>query len=154
MVLLGVKTWQLADALPALGPLMGRGTTVVTMQNGVQTPEEVAAAVGRDAVVPGMVKIFANLEGPGRVRHVGGPASLTFGEWAGKSSERLDALYGELTDAGISATVSDDIWKQLWSKFLFVVPFGGLGTLFDLPIVRWRAVSAAPGPSVCAVTAR
>ena len=138
VVLLGVKTWQLADALPTLRPLVSAGTVVVTTQNGVEAPEEVAAAVGRDAVVPGLVKIFANLDGPGRVRHVGGPASLTFGEWNGGSSERVAAIRAELAGADITAIVTDDVWAQLWSKFLFVVPFGGLGTLLDLPIGELR----------------
>jgi len=139
VVLLGVKTWQLAGALPALRPLISAGTVVVTAQNGVEAPEEVAATVGRDAVVPGMVKIFANLDGPGRVRHVGGPASLTFGEWDGGSSQRVATIRAELADAGITAIATDDVWMQLWSKFLFVVPFGGLGTLLDLPIGELRA---------------
>jgi hypothetical protein len=56
----------------------------------------------------------------------------------GGSPDRVDAIRAELAGAGSDALVTDDLWAQLWSKFLFVVPFGGLGTLFDLPLGELR----------------
>ncbi|MFF8691669.1 2-dehydropantoate 2-reductase [Streptomyces sp. NPDC015144] len=138
-VLLGVKTWQLADALPLLKPLMKDGTAVLTTQNGVEAPAEVAGAVGRDAVLPGSAKIITYLEGPGRIRHVGGLGSLTFGEWDNRPSERVEALRQALDGAGATAVVPQDIWAELWAKFLFVAPFGGLGAVTDAPIGALRS---------------
>ncbi|MFD3537948.1 2-dehydropantoate 2-reductase [Streptomyces sp. NPDC058662] len=133
LVLLAVKTWQLDAALPLLAPLVGpgSGTAVLTLQNGVTAPGETAAAVGRDAVLPGIAKVITLLDGPGRVRHVGGEGSLTFGEWDNRDSERVRRLQSVFTQAGVPATVPADIWAQLWAKFLFVVPFGGLGAAAD-----------------------
>ena len=37
VVLLGVKTWQVAEVMQSLGPLLGRDTLVVPLQNGVET---------------------------------------------------------------------------------------------------------------------
>ncbi|MFD9903779.1 2-dehydropantoate 2-reductase [Streptomyces sp. NPDC059063] len=132
-VLLCVKTWQLPPAIAALKPLVGPGTAVVTLQNGVEAPEQVAAEVGRDAVLPGTAKIIAHLDGPGRVRHVGGPASLAFAEWDDRASDRVARLRAALTGASVSTAAPEDIWAELWAKFLFVVPFGGLGTVADAP---------------------
>ncbi|MFI6585204.1 2-dehydropantoate 2-reductase [Embleya sp. NPDC050493] len=134
VVMLCVKTWQLPPAIAALEPLVGPGTAVVTVQNGVEAPEQVAQAIGRHAVLPGTVKIFANLDGPGRVRHVGGPAALTFAEWDNRPTERAERLRAALDTAGTTAVISADIWAELWAKFLFVVPFGGLGVATDAPI--------------------
>ncbi|MGA4837917.1 2-dehydropantoate 2-reductase [Streptomyces sp. G45] len=133
VVLLCVKTWQLPPAIAALKPLVGADTAVVTLQNGVEAPEQVAAAVGRDAVLPGTAKIIAHLDGPGRVRHVGGPATLAFAEWDDRASDRVTRLRAALADASVSVAVPDGIWAELWAKFLFVVPFGGLGTVTDAP---------------------
>jgi 2-dehydropantoate 2-reductase len=75
------------------------------------------------------------------VRHVGGPASLVIGGYhAGPSSgaQRLQALFEQ---CGVSAQASLDVWPQLWEKFLFVAPFGGLGAAVDAPIGRLRATA-------------
>jgi 2-dehydropantoate 2-reductase len=132
-VLLCVKTWQLAPAIAALAPLVGERTAIVTLQNGVDAPAEVAATFGQGAVLPGIAKIFANLNGPGRVSHAGGPASLMFAEWDNRPTARVERLRAALTDAGVATAAPEDIWAELWAKFLFVVPFGGLGAAADAP---------------------
>jgi 2-dehydropantoate 2-reductase len=134
VVVLGVKTCQLPPAIAALPPLVGLGTGVVSLQNGVEAPVEVAEAVGREAVLPGVARIFAVVDGPGRVRHVGGPASLAFAEWDNRDSARVDGLRAALGAAGVAVETSGDIWTELWAKFLFVVPLGGLGGVTDEPV--------------------
>ncbi|MFF5802048.1 2-dehydropantoate 2-reductase [Streptomyces sp. NPDC012746] len=138
LVLLAVKTWQLGAALPLLDPLVGPGTAVLTLQNGVTAPEETAAAVGRAAVLPAVAKIITMLDGPGRIRHVGGAGSLTFGEWDNRDSERVRRIRDAFTGAGVPVTVPADIWAELWAKLLFVVPFGGLGAATGATIGELR----------------
>ena len=65
-VLLCVKTSQLPSALDALGPLVGEDTAVVTVQNGVEAPEQVAARTGRGRVLPGSVRVVASMAGPAK----------------------------------------------------------------------------------------
>ncbi|MEU4394422.1 2-dehydropantoate 2-reductase [Kribbella sp. NPDC023855] len=139
-VLLGVKTWQLGEAIKSLQPLVGPGTAVVTTQNGVEAPREVADAVGQDAVLPGAVEIIAFLDGPGRVRHIGGPAKLTFGEWDNRVSERVERLRDALQASKLTAVVPADVWVALWSKFLALGSFGAVATLADAPfgVLRGR----------------
>lgn len=141
-VLLAVKTWQLPPVLESLPSLVGPGTAVITVQNGVEAPDQTAAAVGRGAVLPGIAKIFAFLDGPGRVTHAGGPASLAFDEWAptpAGPSERVTRLREAVTASGAVSPVPEDIWAELWSKMLFVVPFGGLGAALDATIGDLRS---------------
>lgn len=137
-VLLAVKTWQLPAALSLLKPLAGDGTAVLTTQNGVGAPAEVAEAFGRESVLPGSAKIITYLAGPGRIRHVGGLGSLTFGEWDNRPSARVEKLRQALDGAGVTAVVPKDIWAELWAKFLFVAPFGGLGAVTGAPIGALR----------------
>jgi len=148
VVLLAVKTWQLPPVLELLPSLIGEGTAVVTTQNGVEAPDQVAAVVGRGAVLPGIAKIFAYIDGPGRVTHAGGPASLAFDEWSrgpGAPSERVARLREAVTASGAVSPVPDDIWAELWSKMLFVVPFGGLGAALDATIGELRGVPSRRG---------
>ena len=54
VVLLAVKTWQVAEIAPALLPLLRADSAVLTVQNGVEAPEEVASVCGRSRVVAGV----------------------------------------------------------------------------------------------------
>ena len=141
-VLLAVKTWQVGALLESLPALVGPDTAVVTTQNGVEAPEQVATVVGREAVLPGIAKIFAFIEAPGHITHAGGPASLVFDEWStlpGAPSARVTRLREAVTTSGAVSPVPDDIWAELWSKMLFVVPFGGLGAALDATIGELRS---------------
>lgn len=139
LVLVAVKTWQLPDLLPGLPHLVGDDTAVLTTQNGVEAPEQVAEVVGRAAVLPAAARIFAQVSSPGVVTHLGGPATLVFGEWDDRASERTDRIREALTGAGVEATVPTGIWSALWEKFLVVVPLGGLGAALDATVGDLRS---------------
>ena len=139
VVLVAVKTWQLDAVLPMLPSLVGGGSAVVTTQNGVEAPDRVAAVVGRDAVLPGVAKIIAWVDGPGRIAHRAGPATLAFAEWSNEPSDRVARLRSALADASVDSPVPQNIWVDLWAKMLFVVPFGELGAALDLPIGGLRS---------------
>ena len=49
LALFAVKTYDNASALPLLPPLVGKSTDVLTLQNGVDSPDDVAAVVGQEA---------------------------------------------------------------------------------------------------------
>ena len=60
-VLFCVKTFDTDAAAARLGPLMGDGTAVVSLQNGVENEEKLARAVGEDHVMGGAAFIFAGI---------------------------------------------------------------------------------------------
>jgi 2-dehydropantoate 2-reductase len=133
-VLLGVKTWQVAELAPKLAPLLARDTLIVPLQNGVETPDVLAGALGARHAGGGMCAGFALIEGPGHVRHLGGVTFIRFGELDGAKSARVLALRDAFVKAGVDAAVPDDIRATLWEKLLLVVPFGSLGAVSRAPI--------------------
>lgn len=133
-VLLTTKANQLSDAVAHLGPLVGDHTGVLPLQNGIEAPGIVAEAVGEAAVLPSVVRIFTKQEGPGVVRHMGGPGTLMVAEWDNRPSPRVEALRSAFAEAGVGVPEPRDIWVEMWNKFAFVVPFGGLGAATGQPI--------------------
>ncbi len=95
-VLFCVKSYDTESAAARLAPLLGDGTAVLSLQNGVDNEEKLAAAVGTQHVVGGAAFIFAGIGEPGVVVHTGGPTSITFGELDGHSTERCAAPPREL----------------------------------------------------------
>ncbi|WP_206792338.1 2-dehydropantoate 2-reductase [Amycolatopsis sp. MtRt-6] len=134
--LLAVKTFQLADAVAALP---AGANAVITVQNGVDAPAAAARTLGRDAVLPGVAKVIAALAGPGTIRHVGGAGSLDIAEWDNRPSERVERIRAVFGAAGIASTPPADIWAELWAKFLFIAPVGGLGAVTGAPFGELRA---------------
>jgi 2-dehydropantoate 2-reductase len=104
----------------------------------VEARERLARALGDRVVVGGLCHVLASREAPGQVSVAGAPFHLTWGEPTSPTSERLEHLSALLRDAGMTVTLSPQIAVALWSKLLFVEPFGSVGaaTRSSIDIVR------------------
>ena len=153
VVLLAVKTWQVAEAAVQLPPLLGTAGAVLTLQNGVEAPDEAARVCGRERVLAGVCRIMSYVESPGHIRHAGVSARVEFGEWAGGASARAEALRGAFAGCiGVSAAVSADIAVALWEKFLFIAPFSAVGAATRKPAGVWRPVKETRALLAAAMT--
>lgn len=79
-----------------------------------------------------------NNEHSHHIRHVGGPASVEYGELDNRPSQRTEGLRDAFVRAGVAAEISRDIHVALWEKFMFVAPFGGVGAVTRAPIGALR----------------
>lgn len=146
LVLLTVKTYQNEAALPAMLPMVGPGTTVLCLQNGIDSYQAAALALGREKVLPGAAYIEAARLGPGLVRQSGSVVRIAFGEPDGSESQRGKVIEETLAAAGINAQFSRDIRQTLWSKFLFIATMAGVTSLSRetmaqiMPRPEWRPV--------------
>ena len=129
LVLVGVKAGQISDIGSDLRSMIGPETVVVPLQNGVEAPAELVAALGANPVVGGFCRIVASIAGAGRIRHDGIEPTVVIGELDGSTTARVGRLRGVLEEAGVSVEVPDNIHSALWEKFLLVAPWGGLGGL-------------------------
>jgi 2-dehydropantoate 2-reductase len=134
VVMVGVKTWQLPGAALSIRPLIGEGTLVLPLQNGVEAPNQLAETLGRGHVCGGLAKIIAAVAGPGHIRHSGVDPAIVFGELDNQPSARAEQLLRALKRSGIKAEISPDITAALWAKFLFVASWGGIGAITRAPI--------------------
>ena len=138
VVLFCVKSYDTESAAARLGPLVGEGTAVVSLQNGVDNEAKLAAAVGAEHVLGGAAFIFAGIGEPGVVVHTGGPTSITVGELDGRASERAEALVASCRAAGFGAELSPDITAVLWAKLAFICAQAGMTASVRLPIGEIR----------------
>jgi len=139
LVIVAVKTWQIAAVARAMAPLLHEHTLVVPFLNGVEAPDGLANVIGADRVLGGLSKIFALIEAPGVIRHFSAAAYVEIGEPGGGASARVDALREVFRAAGVEAGVSADIRSALWHKLLMVSSWAGLGALARSPMGVMRA---------------
>src|SRR5262245_37007589 len=140
VVLLGVKAWQVTEAAEAIRPMIGPGTFVVPLQNGVEAPSQLAAALGAEHVLGGLCGTFSWVTAPGRIRSVGAGNFIKFAELDNRSSDRVEQLRQVFERAGVNVEIPSDIHKALWEKFLLVTSFGGVGAVTRAPIGIIRTI--------------
>ena len=146
LVLLTVKTYHNEQAVPAMVPMVGPATTVLCLQNGIDSYGAAAAEVGLERVLPGAAYIEVGVPEPGTVKQTGTGVRIAFGEIDGSRSERGGQILATLEQSGISAQFERNIQKTLWTKFLLIASMGGVTTLSRetmaqlMPRAEWRRV--------------
>lgn len=140
MVLLAVKAWQVPEVAPALAPMIGEGSGVVFLGNGVEAPAQLIRVLGPEAVLGGLTRISAIIAGPGHIRHLGIEPSIAFGELDGRPSARVEALRQAFERAGVKVSVPADIQAAMWEKFIFIAAISGVGAVTRVPVGVFRTV--------------
>jgi 2-dehydropantoate 2-reductase len=122
LILFCVKS---ADTTPAgrqLAPRLRAECPVLSLQNGVDNPERLAAVLGRP-VVPVAVYVAVEMAGPAHVKHLG-RGDLIMGRFAGS-----DEVAQAFAAAGIPARVSDDVVTALWQKLITNCAYNALSAI-------------------------
>ena len=133
VVLVGVKTWQVADAARAMRPMIAPHTFVVPLQNGVEAARELAAVLGTKHVLGGLCGTISRVVSPGYILSIGETNFIKFGELDNRPSERVRQLRETFERAGVKSEVPSDIQAAVWEKFIFVAPYGGIGAVTRAP---------------------
>jgi 2-dehydropantoate 2-reductase len=139
-VIFSVKSYDTDQAAALLGPLLKPETGVLSLQNGVDNEEKIAARIGPERVLGGVSFILAHIAEPGVVEQVGSVRRVVFGELDGSRSERVTQLLAEFRKAGIDTDLADDIRIVLWDKFAYLCALAGLTAVTRLPIDKLLAV--------------
>ena len=126
LVLFTVKTYHNAAAIPAIRPLLGPGTAVLTLQNGVESHLLVSSEFGSGHALPGAFWSASSVAAPGVIASIGAAPRLSFGEEAGGIGNRAETLRDTLESAGIEVELSPDPIKVIWSKFVVLCAIAGI----------------------------
>jgi 2-dehydropantoate 2-reductase len=126
LVLFTVKTYDLDAAGAAVQPAVGPQTAVLCLQNGVEAGARLGSILGQRPILGGVTYVSAVIEAPGAIRHTGQTGDITFGEMDGRSTPRVGAIDASLRRAGVVTTVSEDITRALWEKFVFISAMAGM----------------------------
>lgn len=147
-ILLCTKSGDTAGAAETISAHAPEGAVVVSLQNGLGNVETLAARLGAERVVPGMVGFNVVCPAPGEYRQA------TEGEiLVGPDAERLaDQMRG----AGLPAAVHRNMAGVQWSKLILNLN-NPLNALSGLPLREhlmdrdWRRISAACAEETIAV---
>ena len=123
IVLVAVKSYDLASVAPALALIARSGSTIVSLLNGVDIVDRLEAlGIRRSAQLAGSVTVSVARTAPGAVERRSTFQRVVVGEPDGGESGRATRLAATIADAGIEARASTEIARDLWLKLAFVDP--------------------------------
>ena len=148
VVFLGVKAHGLTALAPALRPLFGPDTVVVSTQNGipwwyfqgvggeleglrlerVDPGGVIAAAIEPRRVVGSLAYFATDIVEPGVIRHTEGN-KISFGEPDGSKSDRARKIAEPLIAAGFRCPINQRFRHEIWVKLLGNVAFNPISAL-------------------------
>ena len=129
LVLFCVKSTDTERAAAAMAPYLDRNAAVMSLQNGVDNPGRLAAALAQE-VIGAVVYVATEMAGPGHVRHHG-RGDLVIA--ASPASERVAAIFDA---AGVRMDVSDNVAGALWAKLIVNCAYNALSAISQLPYGR------------------
>src|SRR5438552_4016514 len=121
LVILSVKLWDTESAILQLKPLLGPGTGVLSLQNGVIKDDILRRELGDAPVLGGVCYVATTIARPGVIDQTGPMQRLVIGEYDGRPSERTRLLHEALLKAGVTAELSGDVRRAIWEKDGFLV---------------------------------
>jgi len=135
MVLLSCKAYDLDSSMDAIAPAVGGDTWVLPILNGLRHYAPLDERFGACNVVGGLCFISAMKGADGEVRHLGQPASITFGERSEPAdSERTAAFAALCSAANIDHVRSMRIAREQWTKFTFLATLAAATCTMRAPI--------------------
>jgi 2-dehydropantoate 2-reductase len=110
---------------------------VLTLQNGVDSVDEVAAFVPAERVLGGTTYVATALEAPGLIQQTGTYRQILFGEVGTDSttvSARVLAIHDAFTRSDIVSEPVADARVPIWEKFCYLAPFAAFTGAARVPI--------------------
>jgi 2-dehydropantoate 2-reductase len=153
LAIFAVKAYSNAEALPLLAGVARDRALVLTLQNGIDSVDEVSGFVDRDQVLGGSTYVATALAAPGLVEQTGTHQRIVFGEVdrrAGHVSERVERVHQAFAGADIDSEPVADARVPIWEKFCYLAPFAAftgaarlpIGGLWTDPAIRQTMVAA------------
>jgi 2-dehydropantoate 2-reductase len=136
VVLFAVKAYDIEAAAAPLQPLVDGGACIVSVLNGVDHQDRLAAVLGAGCVLGGLAMVSGVIVQPGEIRYTSDMSGLRFGEADGSMSARATAFKAACEGAGFQAELVADIRAAQWAKFVGLATNAALTSLFRQPAGR------------------
>jgi 2-dehydropantoate 2-reductase len=126
LVLFCVKSYHNSVAIDTVSSAVGPDTTVLTLQNGIGSGDELSATFGAQGVMLGAAYVEAAHPRPGLFQELGGACRIVFAEQDSGYSRRGTEIKQTFTDAGIDSEIAEDIEQALWNKLVYICGLSGM----------------------------
>lgn len=125
LVFLTCKAYDLDSCIRDIAPAVGDATMILPALNGMRHMDVLTERFGAERVLGGRVLIFATTNEDGHIIHQAPGAVMDYGEMAGGVSERINQVDAQMSNAGFTAHLQEDIVQRLWDKWVLIAANAG-----------------------------
>jgi 2-dehydropantoate 2-reductase len=140
LVIFCTKNYSIDEAAQLIKPIVGAETTVLPLENGIDAADRIGTVVGMEHMLGGTTWISSAVEAPGVIKQISQFRRVVLGELHGQVSTRVKTIHKAFEETGITAEISENILKVLWTKFVFIFAASSLGSLTRLTMGEYRSV--------------
>lgn len=135
LVIILTKSMQSEDMLRTLydNKAINEDTALLSMMNGLGHDERLSNIVPKTQIFLAVTMWTAGLRGPGQLL-LEGQGSIEFQRADGHADERTERINKVFNDAKLNATISDNVFKSIWSKATLNSVLNPLCTILDKTI--------------------
>jgi 2-dehydropantoate 2-reductase len=117
-IIISTKVLPDIDIPGMIRTIVGPGTVIVHLQNGIEIEEPTAAAFPDNEIIGGIAFICASKPSPGCIDHQD-YGRITIGRFPYGSSAKTEALAGLFHNAGVQCDIDPDIITARWKKLVW-----------------------------------
>lgn len=118
LLIVALKYGALPGALDSIRTIVSERTVVMSLMNGVDSEELIAARIGAAHVLPALIKVASHRTGDGVRFDPETTIGIIYGELTAPfDSDRVQAVRALFADTGIHFRVTEHIREEIWSKF-------------------------------------
>lgn len=137
LVLVAVKQGQLATAIEEMAPYVGADTTLLSVLNGLDSEEILAARFGAERV-PLCIALAMDAQREGREVRYRQSGRLVFGSDVPGAARHLRAVQEACDRAGLAWQTPDDMRHMMWWKFMVNVGINQPSAVLRAPYGAFR----------------
>ena len=138
VIVLTAKAYDLAAAIDAIAPEMGRKddalVMVLPLLNGIAHMELLDRRFGRERVLGGVAYIAATLAPDGEIRHLNDFHRMVYGPRSESQHRTCDMLAEELAGVNFEWQQLDAIEQAMWDKWVLLATLAGMTCLMRAPV--------------------
>ena len=141
VVCIALKTTQNHQLIELLRPLVGPGTVILELQNGLTAEDELAAAFPEAIILAGLCFLCSNKVGPGHISHLD-YGLVSFAPYDARGRDWIPRLMQAFAAGGVGVESQPSLPRARWRKLAWNIPFNGLSVVLG---ANTDAIMADPG---------
>ena len=147
LVLIALKSTANHNFSKLLTPLVGKQTSLFTLQNGLGNEAKLTKLFPQNPVFGGMCFVCLNRIAPGVIKHIA-HGKIVMGKYNGLPDKLTENIAQLVRDSGIQVEVETDLDRAKWEKLIWNIPYNGLGVAGAAGLDAVKTGSLKPNNSI------
>lgn len=118
LVFVSVKSYQTANAIHGIMPVIGQNTRVLSMQNGIGNTDTMASILGPERVLSGITYHSIQHMGPNLLRFRQGVKPIQMAPYQSALTPEINMIGDIFREAGLVTEIVENIDHVVWQKML------------------------------------